>query len=231
MVTCSGVRMSAHLFVDHHSTTTWIRVRRANTKTKTLQSEANNHSHFHKRNIFMSWLSQGGELGGWGWEESWALPRYILVYLLNKKCDWRLPWWLGDKESAFQCRRHGFSPWSRKIPQAAEQLSPVTQLLGLCSRAQELQLLKPMRLEPVLHKRSHSSEKPLHGTERAALLATAGEKPMQPEDPAQPKVNNKVMLSRFSRVRRLANPWAVVRQAALTIGFFRQEYWSIFFSK
>ena len=27
-----------------------------------------------------------------------------------------LPWWLSGKESACQCRRHGFSPWVRKIP-------------------------------------------------------------------------------------------------------------------
>ena len=27
-----------------------------------------------------------------------------------------LPWWLSDKESAYQCRRPGFDPWVRKIP-------------------------------------------------------------------------------------------------------------------
>ena len=27
-----------------------------------------------------------------------------------------LPWWLSSKESACQCRRHGFDPWVRKIP-------------------------------------------------------------------------------------------------------------------
>ena len=30
----------------------------------------------------------------------------------------------GVSESACQCRGHGFEPWSRKIPHAAEQLSP-----------------------------------------------------------------------------------------------------------
>ena len=28
------------------------------------------------------------------------------------------------KESACKCRRHGFNPWSRKIPHTSEQLSP-----------------------------------------------------------------------------------------------------------
>ena len=27
-----------------------------------------------------------------------------------------LPWWLNGKESACQCRRHGFNPWVGKIP-------------------------------------------------------------------------------------------------------------------
>ena len=37
-----------------------------------------------------------------------------------------LPWWLSGKESACQCRRHGFDPWSGKIPSAMKQLSPGT---------------------------------------------------------------------------------------------------------
>ena len=36
----------------------------------------------------------------------------------------RLPWWFSGKESACQCRRHGFSPWSGRIPRAAGQLNP-----------------------------------------------------------------------------------------------------------
>jgi len=36
------------------------------------------------------------------------------------------PWWLSGKEFACQCRRHGFYPWSRKIPHAMEQLGPCT---------------------------------------------------------------------------------------------------------
>ena len=36
--------------------------------------------------------------------------------------------------------------------------APVPQLLSLCSRAQEPQLLKPEHLEPVLHKRDRCRE-------------------------------------------------------------------------
>ena len=37
-----------------------------------------------------------------------------------------LPWWPSGIESAYQCRRCGFDPWSGKIPHAVEQLSPCT---------------------------------------------------------------------------------------------------------
>ena len=41
-----------------------------------------------------------------------------VFYLVN---SWR---WLSGKESACQCRRHRFHPWSGKIPRATERLSP-----------------------------------------------------------------------------------------------------------
>ena len=42
------------------------------------------------------------------------------------KTDEGLPWWLSGYESAWQCRGHGFDPWSGKIPHAVEQLSLCT---------------------------------------------------------------------------------------------------------
>ena len=42
------------------------------------------------------------------------------------------------EECTCQCRRHGFNPWSRKIPHAGGP-----QLLSMCSRAQEPKLLSP----------------------------------------------------------------------------------------
>ena len=36
----------------------------------------------------------------------------------------QFPWWLSDKESACQGKRHEFDPWSGKIPHTAEQLKP-----------------------------------------------------------------------------------------------------------
>ena len=92
-----------------------------------------------------------------------------------------IPWWLRGKESACQCRRHGFDPWSRKIPHVLEQLSPCTtttelwhnqahvpQLLSLHSRAPTTTYCmflttEALTLESVpCNKKSHHSEKPAH---------------------------------------------------------------------
>ena len=53
------------------------------------------------------------------------------------------PWWLSGKESAFQCKRHGFDPWSGTIPHASHNQAWAPQLLSPYSRAQEPQLLRP----------------------------------------------------------------------------------------
>ena len=53
-------------------------------------------------------------------------PSQLGVGSVTKGKRWGLPWWLSDKESAWQCRRHGFKPWSGQIPRATEQLSSCT---------------------------------------------------------------------------------------------------------
>ena len=58
--------------------------------------------------------------------------------------------------STCQCRKQRFSPWSRKIPRAVEQLNLCALEPWSCN------YLKPCTLEPVIHKRSHRNEKPTH---------------------------------------------------------------------
>ena len=50
----------------------------------------------------------------------------ILKYHIKRILCWLLdfPGWLHGKESACQCRRHGFDPCSGKILHAVMQLSP-----------------------------------------------------------------------------------------------------------
>ena len=52
----------------------------------------------------------------------WLNIRQPTVQSKNEK-TLGLSWWLGGKESACQCRRLEFDPWSGKIPQALEKLS------------------------------------------------------------------------------------------------------------
>ena len=81
---------------------------------------------------------------------------------LRKQNEVTKAWWLSGKESACQWGRHEFDPWSRRIPQAMEQLSLYATTPDLCYTS-HMQLLKPACLESVLyHKRSHCCEKPMH---------------------------------------------------------------------
>ena len=60
----------------------------------------------------------------------------------------------------------GSSPGLGRSHMLQSKKTHVSQLLSLRSRAREPQLLKPMRLEPVLrNKRSHRNEKPMHRNE------------------------------------------------------------------
>ena len=50
----------------------------------------------------------------------------VMLTLKKKKKKSGLPQKLSGKGSAYQCRRHGFDPRSRKISHAAKQLTPCT---------------------------------------------------------------------------------------------------------
>jgi len=74
------------------------------------------------------------------------------------------PWWLSDKESTCQYKRHGFDPWSGEIPRALEQLSPSCHNYWTCALEPGSCNYQSLHtFEPVLHnKRSHCREKPVH---------------------------------------------------------------------
>ena len=67
----------------------------------------------------------------------------------------RFPWLSSGKESACQCREHGFDPWPRKIPHATKPMC--------------LQLLRILSLEPISARRK--------ATAVAALHTATGEQP------------------------------------------------------
>ena len=91
---------------------------------------------------------------------------YMLNQMLYQIWDQGLPWWRSGWESACQCRRHGFEPWSGKIPHATEQLS-------LWATTTE-----PACLELVLRdKGGRDSERPVHRDEEWSPLAATRESP------------------------------------------------------
>ena len=62
---------------------------------------------------------------GEGIVREFVINMYTLLYL-----KWiGLPWWLSGKKPACKCSRHGFDPWSGKIPHAVEQLNPCASTL------------------------------------------------------------------------------------------------------
>ena len=95
----------------------------------------------------------------------------------DKNLSLGFPWWLGGEESACQCRRHRFDPWSEKIPYAPEQLSPCTTTIEPV-----LWSSGDATAEPMLHgRRSHCNERPVHHDQKRS--------PHSNEDPTQPKIN------------------------------------------
>ena len=85
-----------------------------------------------------------------------------------------LPWWLSGKESACQCKRHGFDPWTRKIPRAMEQLSLCTAMVHVQIWGCALDLrscsygARVPRAYHAQQQRSHHSEKLPHRNWRVA---------------------------------------------------------------
>ena len=75
----------------------------------------------------------------------WTLQAgWTVEPVLCRKRVQGLSWWLSGKDSACRCQETRFTPWSRKIPRAAEQPSPCATLLRLWPRVWEPRLLSPL---------------------------------------------------------------------------------------
>ena len=123
-----------------------------------------------------------------------------------------LPWWLSGKESAWQCRRHGFDPWFGKIPCALEQLRSCTALLGSALKPENCTCWSPCAWWPLLaaareatavrsphvrwgaaparcSQRSQHSEEPACALRSSHCLLHVEKSPCSQQGPAQHKVN------------------------------------------
>ena len=118
---------------------------------------------------------------------------YWCIYLPvhNFKRHMGLPWWFSGKESTYECRRHRFHPWSRKIPHAVwSNQAHAKQLLSQHSNNQELHLLKavgprahaPQQEKPPQREaRKRQLEGSPHSPEREKI-------PQSKEDSVQPEI-------------------------------------------
>jgi len=107
----------------------------------------------------------------------------------KKKKKSGLSWWLSGKESASQCRRHRFDPWSGKIPHA--ETKPVHQNYWACAlEPRSHNFWKPTcpRARVLCSKRSHCRAALPLQLECSPHFPQLGKSPCNSEDPAGPKV-------------------------------------------
>ena len=120
----------------------------------------------------------------------------------SEREPWGFSLWLSSKESACQCRRHRFNPWSRKISPAVELLSPCTTTTEPVLWSPGAARTEPLPRsywslratgpeEPVLqNKRNHCSEKPALCNWRVVPASSKREQsPRSNKDAAQPKIS------------------------------------------
>ena len=82
------------------------------------------------------------------------------------------------------------------MPRSDQDRAP--QLLSLRSRAHEPQLLKPVRLEPMIrNKRGHRNERPTHRSEGWPPLAATGESPRMAAGTERSQKINKIKTNKF----------------------------------
>ena len=146
-----------------------------------------------------------------------------------------LPCWLSDKQSACQCRRHRFEPWSGKIPHAIEQFSLCATIIEPVLQSPGTTTIKPTghsywslhALEPSALQQQKPPQWEAHALQLECnpCLPQWGKSPNSNKDTAQPKMLL-LLLSHFRCVRLCATPQTAAHQASPHLGFSRQGHWS-----
>ena len=107
-----------------------------------------------------------------------------------------LPWWLSNKDSAYQCRRHVFDPWIGKIPWRRKwKLTPVF-LSGKSHRQRRLAGYNPWG-----HKESNT-------TERLTLLSSQLTKHQKQLHPSA--TTYAMYLEQFTTEKSVTHVWLTV---------------------
>ena len=150
--------------------------------------------------------SMGSQRAGHDWateqQEINYLPHCIIFYHLTSSLVLKifisefflgLSWWPRGEGFTCQCRKHGFTPWSGKIPHAVEQLNPCTTTIepvpkrlgaatteACAARACALQQEKPPQWDAHTLQLESSPQSTRYNY-RKSLSSN--------EDPVQPKIN------------------------------------------
>ena len=127
-------------------------------------------------------------------EDPWRAGHEERILLLHRhlsmgiKCIiYGLSWWLSSKESTYLCKRHGFHPWSRKIPTSCGATKTcVPQLESQFSRAWMLQLLSPWATTTELCALKAPAPQQEKSPQRDACTSQLEENPCSNKDPTQP---------------------------------------------
>ena len=104
-----------------------------------------------------------------------------------------LSWWLSGKESACQCRRHGFHPWSGRIPTLCRALGPLHHNYWACalepgSRSCWIRVPQLLKTKPFEARAWHQEKPPQWEAlllERSPRFLQLEESSRSNEDPAQ----------------------------------------------
>ena len=136
------------------------------------------------------------------YQTQWLFNHIQLLHLfpriIFKKVTQDSPGGSVVKNPTCHCRRHGFDPWSRKIPHAVSNEAPAPQLLSLRSIAQELQLLSPQATTTQAHApqipgsaaREAATMRSLRSAMKAASACHNQRKSLRSQEgPAQPKIS------------------------------------------
>ena len=112
------------------------------------------------------------------------IQKMLLFGFLRNIQEWGLSWWCSGWDSACQCREHGFSPWSEKIPHATEQLSPwATTTKPVCCNS-----WSPCALKPVLCNRDATTMRsPDTATQSSPRSSQLEKAHMQQQRPSRAK--------------------------------------------
>ena len=166
----------------------------------------------------------------------WSHDLLELRRCLLKIEGWGFPCGPVIKNPPCNARETGLSPGLGRFHMSQATKTWAPQPLSLCSWVHEPATTELATSEPLCSnfcsprayrlcpaQRSHGDGEPVHRRGEQPRLPETRESRAQQQ---RPSANKNKYAQSCSRVQLLTTPWAVARQASLSMGFSRQEYWN-----